>query len=125
MIFLNSIIPGKRYKIFRRKEDLDKLPGGSTDVVQRNMLDSYLDRPDREFQNAKFEVIDSHYFAKFLYFYYLMSKSKPELHNDSHSVILDGELMKTNHLDPQLIKTIPLMSSKENLKCRKVKTVLR
>ena len=68
MIFLNSIIPGKRYKIFRRKEDLDKLPGGSTDVVQRNMLDSYLDRPDREFQNAKFEVIDSHYFAKFLYF---------------------------------------------------------
>ena len=104
---------------------MDKLPGGSTDVVQRNMLDSYLDRPDREFQNAKFEVIDSHYFAKFLYFYYLMSKSKPELHNDSHSVILDGELMKTNHLDPQLIKTIPLMPSKENLKCRKVKAVLR
>ena len=32
--------------------------------------------------------------------------------------------METNHLDPQLIKTIPLMSFKEKLKCRKVKAVL-
>ena len=33
--------------------------------------------------------------------------------------------METNHLDPHLIKTIPLMSSKEKLICRKVKAVLR
>ena len=33
--------------------------------------------------------------------------------------------METNHVDPQLIKTIPLMSSKEKLKCGKVKAVLR
>ena len=33
--------------------------------------------------------------------------------------------METNQVDPQLIKTIPLMSSKEKLKRGKVKAVLR
>ena len=33
--------------------------------------------------------------------------------------------METNHLDPLLIKTIPLMLYKEKLKCRKVKAILR
>ena len=33
--------------------------------------------------------------------------------------------METNHLDPQSIKTIPLMSPKERLKWRKPKVVLR
>ena len=33
--------------------------------------------------------------------------------------------MEANHLDPQSIKTIPLMSSKERLKWRKAKVVLR
>ena len=94
-------------------------------VFQRNMLDRYLDRTDREFQNGKFAVIDSKCLAEFLSFYYLQSKSKPELHNDSKPVVLDDELMETNHLDFQLIRTIPLMSSKEKLKCRKVKAVLR
>ena len=59
VIFLNSNIPEKRHRIFRRKENLDDLPDDSTDVFQRNMLDRYLDRPDREFENGKFEVIDS------------------------------------------------------------------
>ena len=125
VIFLNSNIPEKHYRIFRGKEDLDELPDNSTDVLQRNMLDCYLDRPNREFQNGKFAVIDSQCFAEFLFFYYLQSKLRPELHNESQPALLDDELMETNHLDPHLIKTIPLMSSKEKLKCRKVKAVLR
>ena len=78
MIFLNSNIPEKRYRIFWRKEDLDELPDDGTDVFPRKMLDRYLDRPNREFQNGKFAVIDSQCFAEFLSFYYLQSKSKPE-----------------------------------------------
>ena len=66
VIFLNSNIPEKRYRIFRRKEGLDELPDNSTDVFQRNMLDCYLDSQDREFQNGKFAVIDSQCFAEFL-----------------------------------------------------------
>ena len=78
-----------------------------------------------EFQNGKFAVINSQCFAELLSFHYLQSKSKPELHNDSQPVVLDDELMKTNHLYFKFMKTIPLMSSKEKLKCRKVKAVLR
>ena len=67
VIFLNSNIHKKRYRIFRRKEDLDKLPDDSTDVFQRNVLDRCLDRQtDREFQNGKFAVFDSQCFAEFL-----------------------------------------------------------
>ena len=78
VIFLNSNIPEKRYRIFWRKEDLDELPDDSTDVFQRKMLDRYLDRPEREFQNGKFAVTGLQCFAEFLSFYYLQSKSKPD-----------------------------------------------
>ena len=47
VIFLNSNIPEKPYRIFRRGEDLDELPDDITDVFQRDMLNCYLDRPDR------------------------------------------------------------------------------
>ena len=63
VIFLNDNIAEKHYIIFRRKEDLDKFPDDSTDAFQWNMLDRYLDRPDREFQYGKFAVIDSKCFA--------------------------------------------------------------
>ena len=72
VIFLNSNIPEKRYRIFRRKENLDELLDDSTDVFQRNMLLCYLHRADREFQNGKFAVTDSQCFAEFLFFYYLL-----------------------------------------------------
>ena len=41
VIFLNGNIPEKRYRIFRRKEDLDEFPNGSTDIFQPNMLDHF------------------------------------------------------------------------------------
>ena len=41
VIFLNSNIPEKRYRIFRRKGDLDELPNDSTDISQPNMLDHF------------------------------------------------------------------------------------
>ena len=34
VIFLNSNIPEKCYRFFRRKEDFDELPDDSTDVFQ-------------------------------------------------------------------------------------------
>ena len=48
-------------------------------------------------------------------------ESKPELQNDCQPI----ELVETSHLDSQHTETVPLMSSKDKLKCRKVKAVLR
>ena len=47
VLFLNSIIPVKRYKIFQNKEEIDELPEDSNDIFQRNMLDRYIDQPDK------------------------------------------------------------------------------
>ena len=58
VVFPNSNMPEKRYRIFRRKKDLDELPVDSSDVFQRNMLDRYIDRPDLIFHNGKITAMD-------------------------------------------------------------------
>ena len=37
VLFLNSNIPEKRYRIFRNKGEIDELPEDRTDIFQRNM----------------------------------------------------------------------------------------
>ena len=81
VIFLNSNVPEKRYRMFRSKEDLEGVPGDSTDIFQRNMLDRYLDRPDATFKSGKFAYLDSICFAEFLSYYYVHCKSKEEDEN--------------------------------------------
>ena len=49
VIFLNSNIPEKRYKIFKKKDEADELPDDSNDIFQRNTLDRYIDRPNEHF----------------------------------------------------------------------------
>ena len=57
VIFLNSNILKKRYRIFPRKEDLDKLPDDSTDVFQRNILDRCLDRQTKSFRMVNLQYL--------------------------------------------------------------------
>ena len=102
---------------------MDELPVDSTDVFQRNMLDRNTDRPDASFQNGKYAKVDSLCLAEFLGSYYVQSKQKSD--NDSQPAVLDDELMESQHSDFQYNKTIPLMSSKQKLKRRKVRVVLR
>ena len=58
VIFLNSNLPEKRFSIFKKKAEIDELPGDSTDIFQRNMLDRYLDRQNENFKNGEYKVID-------------------------------------------------------------------
>jgi len=57
--------------------------------------------------------------------YYVVSKTTVTSENDCQPVILDDEVLELNHGESKFPKNIPLMSSKEKLKCRKVKAVLR
>ena len=45
--------------------------------------------------------------------------------SDSQPIVLDEELIESNHLKCSYPKVNPLISSKENLKCRNVKAVLK
>ena len=62
---MNSNLPGKSYRIFKKEAEIDKLLDDSTDIFQRNMLDRYFDRPNENFNNGKYKNIDQFCFADF------------------------------------------------------------
>ena len=117
VIFLNSNIPEKRYRVFKKKCQIDELPEDSTDIFQRNMLDRYLDLPDESFRNGMYRVISNVCFSEFLSLFYPKLRTTTDFENDYQPVILDDELLETHHKDSNYPKEIPLMSSKEKLKC--------
>ena len=125
VIFLNSNLPEKRFRVFKKRAEIDELPGGSTDIFRCNMLDRYLDRPNENFKHGDYKIIDQLCFAEFLSLYYVDAKQIEICENDSQPVVLNDELMDSNHEESIFPKIVPLMSSKEKLKCRKVKAVLK
>ncbi|MEW8546654.1 MAG: DUF6570 domain-containing protein [Candidatus Thiodiazotropha sp.] len=46
VVFLNTRVPEKRYKVLKPKTERDELPVNSTDIFRTNILDYYTDRPD-------------------------------------------------------------------------------
>lgn len=64
-------------------------------------------------------------FAEFTLHYYTTPKPSISLENDSQPVEPGDEHIETNHSNCNLPDNVPLMSSKEKLKCRKVKTTLQ
>ena len=87
------------------------------------MLDRYIDRPNRTFKNGRYAAMDALCYAQFLSNYYLEPKKK-ETENDYQPEILE-ELDPAEVADLALPKSVPLMSSKERLKLRKTKSILR
>ena len=125
VIFLNRNLPDKRYKIFKKRNEIDLLPDDSTDLFQRSMLDRYFDRRSKSFQNGVYKVIDQLCFADFLSYYYIVKKPVENSENDCQPVLLDDTIMESNRAETHFPKVIPLMTFKEKLYCRKVKVVLR
>ena len=91
VIILNSNMPEKRYRIFKKKCQIDELPEDSTEIFQRNMLDRYLDRPDESFKNGMYREISNMCFSKFLFLLYLKSRTTKDPEYDYQPVILDDE----------------------------------
>ena len=74
VIFLNSNLPKRRYRIFKKEDEIGELPDDSTDIFERNMLDRYLDRPNKFFKGGLYEIVDRLCFAEFLSSYYVDAK---------------------------------------------------
>ena len=125
VIFLNSNLPEKGFRVFKKRAEIDQLPGDSTDIFQCNMLDRYLDTTNKNLKNGDYKIIDQLFFPEFLSLYYVDAKQIEICENDSQPVVLNDELMDSNHEESIFPKIVPLMSSEEKLKCRKVKAVLR
>ena len=52
VIFANSNLPEKRYRICRDEKDISELPEDSKDIFKRNMIDRYIDRPYATFSSG-------------------------------------------------------------------------
>ena len=122
VIFANSSTPDCRYKMFRNQEEIEQLPDDSLDVFKKNMVDRYIDRPNATFLNAKYSVLDRFCFAEFLRYYYV---TPPKNTNDCQPEELSDKTLEICHDGLLYPVVIPLMSSKQKLKCRKVPAVLR
>ena len=64
-------------------------------------------------------------FAEFLSYYYIAPKSIKDIESDYKLIVLNDELMESNHAKCSYLTVIPLMTSKETVKCQNLKTVLR
>ena len=112
--------------MIKNEEEINEISEDSEDIFKRNMLDRYVDRPNKTFLRGKFAVCDELCYVQFCAFYRLDSKvNYDELINDCQSIVLSDLIIEENHEDSVLPKLIPLMTHEESLKCRKVKKVLR
>ena len=74
VIFANSNLPEKRYRVCRDEKDISELPEDSTD------------RPNFTFSSGKYAILDNFCFAEFLRYYYLASGESKD--NDYQPKIL-------------------------------------
>ena len=124
--FVSINLPDERFQMMKTKDELSKMSEDSSDAFKRNMLDRYIDRPNKTFLDGKYEMCDNFCLAQFWANYRVESKDNyDEIVNDCQPVVLNENVIEENHESNQLPKTVPLMSSKEVLKCRKVQKVLR
>ncbi|XP_057292445.1 uncharacterized protein LOC130621150 [Hydractinia symbiolongicarpus] len=124
IVFANTNLPDKRYRVCKSEEELEELPPDSTDVFKRNSLDRYMDRPNVTFKRGQYYMINNLCFAEFLAYYVLDTSKKLDIVNDYQpEVLLDDDEICNPLL--RLPKSVPLMSSKEKLKRRNKKRVVR
>ena len=116
----NSNLPENRYIMCRTKEEIDELPEDSC-----NMIDRYVDRLKAAFLGWKYKMLDTICFANFLVYYYILPTATMDTVNDSQPTIFQEDILSNNNNSCNYPVTIPLMSSTDKLKCRKVKAPLR
>ena len=124
VVFANSNIPEKGFRLCLAKHEISELPEDSKKIFKRNMVDRYIDRPNLTSSSGKFAVIDAFCFEEFLRYYYLLSKPKYE-ENDYQPEELDDEIVEgISSSDYLYNKDIKLLSN-EKMKCRKTPYVLQ
>ena len=69
VIFANSNIPERRFRLCLSEKELTELPEDSKKIFKRNMVDRYLDRPSSSSFGGKYSIIDKFCFAEFLRYY--------------------------------------------------------
>ena len=98
----------------------------STDIFNSNIIERYCDRPDQNFMNGAFSEIENLCLAEFAAYYYKQYKTEEHRANDNQPEVFTDDLSENQHLENghRLPKKIKLMTTKEKMKCRRVRAVV-
>ena len=121
-VFVNTDLPEKRIHVTKSQQELEDLDDDSTDVFKSNIVERYSIRPD------SIPAIDKLCLAEFAAYYYKDYRKDSDETSDAQPEVLTDEVIQTQHSNSQDISlplTIKLMNTKEKMKCRKVKAVIR
>ncbi|XP_066928370.1 uncharacterized protein [Clytia hemisphaerica] len=121
--FANTNVPEKRFRMCLSENEISELPEDSTSIFKKNMLDRYCDRPTNNYANGIYVSVSNMCYAEFLRFYSIMYVENKE--NDCQPNELVDDLVESNHPTNGYPNIVPLLSSRDKLKCRKVPLVLR
>ena len=118
-MFVNTGLPQERLRIAKCQQELEELDDDSTDIFKSNIIERYSDRP---------YTVEHLCLAEFAAHYYKEYKKNPDEENDVQPNVLSDDLVESQHVqasDSVLPKTIKVTNSKEIMKCRKIKAVIR
>ena len=107
VIFANSNLPENRYRILKSEEEISNMEEGETDIFKKNMLERYMNRPDRNFRKGRYAALENLCYAQFLANYYLDSKNAKEEENDYQPEVLEEIINDLSTLPA----SVPLMIS--------------
>ena len=96
VVFTNRNVPEKRFAVCLREDEISDLPEDSKEIFKRNMMDRYIDRPNADYENGKYAVLDSMRFVEFLR-YYSLAKKNHNLDNDYQPEELTNKVIEENH----------------------------
>ena len=122
IVFVSTDLPEKRVHVTKSKQKLDDLDDDSTDIFKSKIIERYSIRPD------SISVLDKLCLAEFAAYYYKDYRKESDKTNDAQPNVLTDEVIHTQHSILQNISLPPqitLMNTKEKMKCRKVKAVIR
>ena len=122
-IFVSTDLPEKRIRVAKSQQELDDLDDESTDIFKSNIIERYAIRP------KSIASVDNLCLAEFAAHYYKDYRKDCQETADAQPEVLTDHVIEVQHdsSDPELSlpKKIRLMNTKEIMKCRKVRAVIR
>ena len=123
--FVNTNLPEERVKVLLSEKELNELPDDSPNIFKKSNVERYIDRPDKLFLGGKYRILDDFCYAEFSAYYINDTNRLKDSDSEYQPDELQDKLIDNNHEENGYPKQIKLMKSKQVMRCRKVRKVLR
>ena len=121
-LFVSTDFAENRVRFAKKQQELDELDDDSTDIFKSNIIVRYSDRP------KNIPVVNDMCLALFAAHYLKDYKSDFNEVSDSQPEVLSDDFIESQNIENHntgLPDRIKLVNSKEIMKCRKIKAVIR